>query len=356
MDRLTTQQNDSQNAVHLPRAERASFEKITGFPNLYKAYKEAARAKHARASVLRHDLHAESILLKLQWELQSGHYRHGKYNRFTITDPKPREVNAAPFTDRIVHHAIVRQIEPLFDNSFIYDSYACRRGKGTHAAARRLQYFLRSALAKDEPLYILRADITKFFASIDHAVMKQLLLKRVKDEKTLTLLGTIIDSYRTLAGPGVLPLSRSYGLPIGNLTSQLFANIYLNELDQFVKHGLHERYYLRYMDDFVLLHHDKAHLQKVLAAIRQFCADRLFLELHPRKTNIHKFVASERFVGYNLSPHLRRLSKPTVLRFERRMRKLRSCGDTTRAEECLQQFKAYGAFAHADGLFRKWGV
>ena len=354
MVRLTAQQNNPQNTSLLPSAERASFEKITSFPNLYRAYKEAARAKHGRASVLRHDLHAESILLKLQWELQNGRYRHGKYNRFTITDPKPREVNAAPFTDRIVHHAIVRQIEPLFDNGFIYDSYACRRGKGTHAAARRLQHFLRSALTKGEPLYVLRADITKFFASIDHAALKQLLPKRVYDERTLALLGTIIDSYRTPAELGAL--SRSYGLPIGNLTSQLLANAYLNELDQFVKHDLRQPYYLRYMDDFVLLHHDRAHLQKMLVAIRQFCADRLFLELHPRKTNIHKFAISERFVGYDLGPYLRRLSKPTVLRFERRVRKLQNCNDAKHAEECLQQFRAYGAFAHADGLFRKWGA
>jgi retron-type reverse transcriptase len=209
MARLTTQQNNPQNTPLLPRAERASFEKITSFPNLYKAYKEAARAKHGRASVLRHDLHAESILLKLQWELQNGRYRHGKYNCFTITDPKPREVSAAPFTDRIVHHAIVRQIEPLFDNGFIYDSYACRRGKGTHAAARRLQHFLRSALANGEPLYVLRADITKFFASIDHAVLKQLLLRRIHDERTLALLGTIVDSYRTSAELEALSLSLS---------------------------------------------------------------------------------------------------------------------------------------------------
>lgn len=205
-------------------------------------------------------------------------------------------------------------------------------------------------------MYVLRADITKFFASIDHAVLKQLLPKRIQDARTLALLDTVIDSYHTPAEPEALSLSRSHGLPIGNLTSQLLANAYLNELDQFVKHDLREKYYLRYMDDFVLLHHDKVHLQKILADIRRFCAERLFLELHPRKTNIHKFAESERFVGYDLSPYLRRLSKPTVLHFERRVRKLQGCDNTKRAEECMQQFRAYGAFAHADGLFKKWGA
>ncbi len=181
----------------LPRAERASalFERITDFGNLYSAYKAAAAGKHDRLATLRHDLHAEKILWRLQWDLRHGQYRHGGYNYFTVRDPKPRAIAAAPFTDRIVHHALVQQIEPLFEAGFIYDSYACRVGKGTHQAALRLQHFLRSALSSGQPLYVLRADIRKFFASVDHDVLTDKLAHRVKDSRTMELMQTILASY-----------------------------------------------------------------------------------------------------------------------------------------------------------------
>lgn len=143
------------------------------------------------------------------------------------------------------------------------------------------------------------------------------------------------------------------GLPIGNLTSQLFANIYLNELDQFVKHTLREPYYIRYMDDFLVLHHDKAHLQQVLGAIQQFCERELKLTLHPKKTEVHMFVGCERFVGYDLGPYLRRLSKPTLQRFVKRIKKLQ-VRDTEAAAVSIKQFKAYASFAHTKGLLAKW--
>lgn len=171
------------------------FEQITDFNNLYAAYKSAAAGKHDRAEVLRHDLHAEKILLTLQRQLRGGSYKHGKYRTFKVYDPKQRDVAAAPFTDRIVHHAVVRVIEPMFERGFIYDSYACRVGKGTHAAVLRLQHFLRSATDKYGEFYVLRADIRKFFASIDHAVLLNLLAKVVYDDKTLRLCQQIIDSY-----------------------------------------------------------------------------------------------------------------------------------------------------------------
>lgn len=172
------------------------FEKIISFSNLYASAHAAAKGKHDRAAVLRHDLHLEKILWRLQWQLQNGSYRHGGYHKFVVTDPKPRDVSAAPFTDRIVHHAIVRVIEPLFDKSFIFDSYACRTDKGTQKAALRLQHFLRSALSKYPTLYVLRADITKFFASIDQAILEQLIARKIHDSQTLELIHTIITSYK----------------------------------------------------------------------------------------------------------------------------------------------------------------
>ncbi|MGD8373398.1 MAG: hypothetical protein PVI21_00900 [Candidatus Woesebacteria bacterium] len=194
---MTKQMSES---MHLQRAERASslFDQVASFENLYAAYQAAARGKHDRVATLRHDLHAEKILWRLRWELLNGRYRHGKYRRFTIVEPKARDVSAAPFTDRIVHHAVVQVVEPLFERGFIYDSYACRRRKGTHQAALRLQHFLRSAstsIGHTGRLYVLRADIRKFFARIDHDVLKDILRRKLPDARLRELLGLIIDSF-----------------------------------------------------------------------------------------------------------------------------------------------------------------
>jgi len=344
------------------------FDQITDFNNLYAAYKAAAGGKHDRAEVLRHDLHAEKILWQLQRQLKAGSYKHGKYRTFKVYDPKQRDVSAAPFTDRIVHHALVRQIEPLFERIFIDDSYACRRGKGTHAAVLRLQHFLRSAHDKYGDFYVLRADIRKFFASIDHRILLQLLSQQIHDAKTLELCTQIIGSYheptedpQVVLGLG-FPLSRAsqhtkssvvnqaVGQPIGNLTSQLFANIYLNHLDKFVKHCLHEHYYLRYMDDFLIIHPSKQHLDEVKLSLSNFVGGELALSLHPKKTNIHKFVIRERFVGYDAEMFVRRLSRPTVERFMRRLARTRRQQGEIAAQDSWQQFQAYASFAHAKGL------
>jgi retron-type reverse transcriptase len=230
-----------------------------------------------------------------------------------VHDPKTRDVAAAPFTDRIVHHALVRQIEPLFEKIFIHDSYACRVGKGTHAAALRLQSFLRSASDKYGEFYVLRADIKKFFASIDHEVLSKLLARQIRDKPTMELCRRIVGSYSEtpqtdIGRGGVLNKTIPRGQPIGNLTSQLFANVYLNHLDQFVKHDLREKYYIRYMDDFLIIHPSKQHLQAVKTRLEKFAREQLTLDLHPRKTNVHKFSGYERFVGYYCYLFVRRLS------------------------------------------------
>ena len=350
------------------------FEQITSFDNLYDAYKAAARGKHDRLEVLRHDLQAEKILLRLRRQLRDGSYHHGKYRTFMVYDPKVRDVSAAPFTDRIVHHAIVRKIEPLFERIFIFDSYACRKGKGTHAAVLRLQHFLRSAHDKYGEFYLLRADIRKFFASIDHNILLDLLAKEIHDPKTLKLCQHIIASYHepcaedapvssplnpslfgeqlTLSNllPPKLPL---LGQPIGNLTSQLFANIYLNHLDQYVKHTLTEPYYLRYMDDFLIIHPKKDHLNEVKVALEEFANSNLHLVLNQNKSNVHKFIQYERFVGYDAGPFVRRLSKPTVQRFLRRLKKTHLQKGERAARASWSQFDAYASFAHSQGLLRK---
>lgn len=364
------------------------FDQITDWNNLYAAYKGAAAGKHDRVEVLRHDLHCEKILWQLKRQLEDDSYRHGKYRTFQVNDPKPRDVAAAPFTDRIVHHALVRVIEPLFERIFIYDSYACRKGKGTHAAVLRLQHFLRSAHDKYGEFYVLRGDIRKFFASIDHLAMLKLLGRQIYCQKTLALCQKIIDSYSDLSlvdkrvsasnaagneqpqlslrlAPSELAVptgldsslslggfvpDRATGLPIGNLTSQLFANAYLNHLDQFIKHQLKCHYYIRYMDDFLLIHPSKEYLWQARAEIESFLADELKLSLHPDKTVVKKFAGSERFVGYDAGLFTRRLSEPTVQRFQRRMKRVNTSKDETAVRAGWENFRAYASFAHANGL------
>lgn len=346
------------------------FDQIIDFNNLYASYKRAAQGKHDRLEVLRHDLHAEKILWRLQRQLRDGSYRHGKYRTFKIYDPKERDVSAAPFTDRIVHHALVSQIEPLFERIFIDDSYACRRGKGTHRAVLRLQHFLRSVHDRFGQFYVLRADIRKFFATINHAILLRLLSQQIRDRRTLALCGQIIGSYREISQPlnGQLaleigspppqanleskPITQPSGQPIGNLTSQLFANVYLNELDQFVKHSLREKYYLRYMDDFLIIHPSKEHLQKVRVEIKNFLGTELSLSLHQQKTNLHQFTGRECFVGYAAGLYVRRLAKPTVQRFLRKLKWTYLKQGRGKAEVSWRQFQAYSSFAHARGLLK----
>ena len=217
----------------MKRKNKDLYEKICSFENLHHAYLKARKGKRYKDEILRFGCHQEELLLQLQEELLNETYRHGEYKEFIVCDSKKRHIKAAPFRDRIVHHAFCRIVEPIFDTGFIYDSYACRKNKGTRAAVLRLKKFLRSSYDCGEGNimggYVLKCDISKYFDNVDHDILVSLLEKKISDEKTMRLARMIIDSTCTHAGKGI---------PIGNLTSQLFANVYLNELDQFVKHTL----------------------------------------------------------------------------------------------------------------------
>ncbi|MBI4434819.1 group II intron reverse transcriptase domain-containing protein [Candidatus Uhrbacteria bacterium] len=237
----------------------------------------------------------ERNLFDLRDVLQTGSYRHGSYHAFTVHDPKARSIHKATVRDRVVHQAVVSAIEPLFDRRFIDDSYSCRLGKGTHAAVVRLRRSL-CAVSRNgtRTVHVLQCDVQKFFASVDHDMLRSLLRRRITDARVLALLDTIIDS--------------ASGLPLGNLTSQLFANVYLHELDRFVKHELRERWYLRYCDDFTIVHPDRAHLVGLVSAIEAFLHDVLRLRLHPRKVTVRTWGQGIDFLGYVLLPRV------TVLR------------------------------------------
>jgi retron-type reverse transcriptase len=239
------------------------YESICAFENLLQGASKAQRGKRFKASTARFNFFLERELLTLQNELLTQRYRPGAYTTFTIREPKTRLISAAPYRDRVVHHALCNVIEPLFERTFIYDSYACRQAKGTHAAVERFSRFCRQY--RD----IFKADLAQYFPSIDHDILFAILSRTIRDRRTRWLIRQIIDASNPQPPvlhyfPGddlFMPITRRKGLPIGNLASQLFANIYLNGFDHFVKETLRCRAYIRYCDDFVVFSDDKQALR-----------------------------------------------------------------------------------------------
>lgn len=287
------------------------FEKLCSFENLFNAYLKARRRKKYKAAVLEFTYTLEENLIKIKEELEKRTYRHGSYTTFQVTDQKKRIVKAASFRDRIVHHALCNVIEPIFDKIFIYDSYACRKGKGIHFGANRLTKFLRRY--RNKKLYALKCDIKKYFESIDHEILLKIISRKINDDEVLWLVKEIIESDCSEKGKGI---------PIGNLTSQLFANIYLNELDYFVKHKLRMKYYLRYVDDFVILHESKEKLREIKQEIIKFLKERLKLELHDKKQNIFPVSNGIDFLGYRIFHSHRRVRRSNIKKFVKRNKEL----------------------------------
>jgi retron-type reverse transcriptase len=253
---------------------------------MFNAWYKFRRGKRTRLDVLDFERYLEAHIFELQADLKAGRYRHGPYEPFTVWDPKQRKIHKATVKDRLVHQAIVNVIEPLFEPSFIYHSFSCRRGKGTHAGVEYLRRFLRRASQNNSrPVYALKCDIHKYFASISHAKLLDLLSIYISDGKTLTLLKEIIDSF------SVMP---ARGIPLGNLTSQLFANIYMHQLDWFIKHSLRQKYYVRYCDDSVIVSDDRQHLLNLIGEIQAFLKTELDLELHPKKSRVKKVEPGHR--------------------------------------------------------------
>ncbi|MCK4649721.1 group II intron reverse transcriptase domain-containing protein [Candidatus Pacearchaeota archaeon] len=274
------------------------FQEVCEYGNLNNAYLKARRGKNYVSEALNFDYNLENGLVDLQCELRNQTYETGKYRHFIIFEPKERKISALPFRDRVVHHAVCNVIEPMFEKKFIYDSYACRKGKGTHAGADKLQKFIRSA---NDNYYVLKCDVSKYFPSVNQEILKQLIREKIADKKLLWLSDNIINS----AGRGI---------PIGNLTSQLFANIYLNKLDEYMKYELKIKYYIRYMDDFIILHESKQYLHEVKENVRVFFVS-MKLTLHPKKANIFPITLGIDFLGYRIFNNHRLIRKSTVKRF-----------------------------------------
>lgn len=298
------------------------WDSVVGFDNLYLAYRKARRGKDASPEVGCFALNLERELLALQDELRSGDYCPGPYRLFTIYERKPRQIAAAPFRDRVVHHAVMNVIESPLDRTFIYDSYACRKGKGVHQAVDRYQCWARRYA------YVLKMDVRQYFPSVDRDLLKQKLRRRIKDRRVLGLLDTLVDTGPATGGPPVYfpgddlftPLARRTGIPIGNLTSQFFANLYLDDLDHYLKETLRVGAYLRYVDDLVMLDDDKARLHAVREAVRAKLAEAR-LRLHPNKAHITHAAQGLDLLGYFVFPHRRRLRNDNGHRFARRLRR-----------------------------------
>jgi len=298
------------------------WEKIVSFDNLYQAYRKARLGKASSAEVAKFALHLEANLFALQRRLQDQSYRPGAYRQFQIYDRKPRTISAAPFRDRVVHHALMRQVEPLLDRRFIFDSYACRQGKGVHGAVDRYQAWSRRYA------YALQVDVQRYFPSVDHRLLKAKLHRLIKDPLVLWLFEVIVDSgsspfqVAAFGGDDLVDLmQRRTGLPIGNLTSQFLGNLYLNDLDHYLKEVCGVKAYLRYVDDLVLLSDDKAELWRWAERIKDFLAKER-LRLHPNKIQVTATVLGLNVLGYRVFPEQRRLRRDNGYRYRRQLNKL----------------------------------
>jgi retron-type reverse transcriptase len=273
------------------------------------SWQEFLRGKRKRKDVVEFSLRLMDNILALHADLKNKIYKHGEYQAFKINDPKPRDIHKATVRDRLLHHGIYRVLYPYFDKKFIHDSYSCRKWKGTHKALDRFLAFTRKVSKNNtRTCWVLKCDIRKFFANIDHEILKDILKKHIKDENTLWLLRNVIDSFEK-------------GLPLGNLTSQLLVNIYMNECDQYMKHKLKVKYYIRYADDFVLLSEDKKYLENVLPSISEFLKGTLKLNLHPDKVFIKTLASGVDFLGWVHFPKHRVLRTATKRRMLKNVKK-----------------------------------
>lgn len=328
------------------------WHRVIDLDNLLWAVRKAQRGKRYRENVLAFNYNLETELLALRYALQQKTYRPGKYKTFQVWEPKPRLISAAPYRDRVVHHALCNVILPIFESTFIFDSYANREGFGTHRALRRFTTFARSSR------YILQCDVRKYFPSIDHEILKALIRRKIKCPDTLWLIDTIIDgsneqepSLEYFPGDNLLtPLERRKGLPIGNLTSQFFANIYLNGFDHYVKEQLKASKYLRYVDDFALFSDDRSFLAEARLAIEDYLAG-LRLKIHPIKSQLFETQYGASFVGFRVLPDRIRVRNDNLIRARVRLKHLQTAyaHDRISFERLTQSVQSWAAhLKHGD--------
>ncbi|MFZ1006957.1 MAG: reverse transcriptase/maturase family protein [Candidatus Sulfotelmatobacter sp.] len=331
---------------------------VVSWENLVAAYRKCRRRKRYKRGAAEFDFNWESNLLSLRQELIDGSYRPGTYRNFYIVDPKPRKISAAPFRDRVLHHAVVRVLEPIYERRFIFDSYACRRGNGTHRAIVRAQQLLRRYN------YCLQTDIVRFFPNVDHQVLLQLLGRIVRDWRLHALVSIIIESGRCVLeeeashcyfpGDDLFAASRPKGLPIGNLTSQFFANVLLDQIDHFVKEQLRVSGYVRYADDLLLFGSSKAELWRMRdELVKRLAALRLCL--HGDKTQVRPCRCGVKFLGFILQRSGRRLQQSAWRRFNSRLKHLKwewghGMASSQTVRQSLQAWHAHTSEINSRGM------
>jgi RNA-directed DNA polymerase len=301
------------------------YRRICAWDNLLLAHRKASKGKRGKAPAASFEYYLEDNLVTLQAELRDKTYQPGAYYSFYIKDPKRRLISAAPFRDRVVHHALCNLIEPVFERSFIYDSYANRLGKGNHRALDRAQSFARRYR------FVLPCDVRQYFPSIDHAVLRGILARKLRDQDVMWLVDRVLESgvgvlseeYKMVWFPGddLFAATRPRGLPIGNLTSQFWANCYLNGFDHFVKRELCCPGYVRYVDDVLLFGDDKGQLWDWKGAVVEHMA-RLRLTIHQERAQVRPVTEGFPFLGFVVYPHKRRLKRRKGIAYARRLQTL----------------------------------
>lgn len=310
-----------------------SYEDIISVENLLSAWHEFLRGKRNKRDAQEFQHALMDNILALHRDLKAKTYTHGAYHAFNISDPKPRNIHKASVRDRLLHHAIYRTLYTFFDKKFIADSYSCCIGKGTHRAMNRFRAFAyRVSKNHTRTVWALKCDIRKFFASVDQKILMCIIARYVGDPDIVWLIGQVVRSFNS----GV----SGKGLPLGNLTSQLLVNVYMNEFDQFVKHNLKAKYYVRYADDLVFLSHDKQWLESLLPSIAEFLHSRLALSLHPDKVYIKTFASGVDFLGWvHFLDH-------RVLRTVAKRKMLREIRSKSGKEETVQSY--LGLLSHGN--------
>jgi retron-type reverse transcriptase len=289
------------------------FQDIVSLDNLLSAWREFLKGKRNKKDVQEFSFHLMDNIISLHRDLVHHTYKHGGYQAFNISDPKPRNIHKASVRDRLLHHAIYRKIYPFFDKTFIADSFSCRIGKGTHSALNKFRSVVFKVTKNNtKTCWILKCDIKKFFASIDHDVLMAILRKYIADDDILWLLEKVIDSFPSNG--------KRIGLPLGNLTSQLFVNIYMNEFDQFLKHKLKVKYCIRYADDFVIFSENREGLEEQIPVINNFLQKNLKLTLNPQKVFIKTLASGIDFLGWSHFPDHRVLRATTRRRMKEKIR------------------------------------
>ncbi|MBL7206306.1 MAG: hypothetical protein ISS36_01765 [Candidatus Aenigmarchaeota archaeon] len=336
------------------------YPKVCSLKNLHKAYKKARKGKTKKQYVKEFESNLKQNILQLKRELKTQTYKPKPLKVFVIKDPKTRVISASDFRDRVIHHALCNIIEPMFDRIFISDSYASRKNKGTHVALKRFDRFKWKVSGngklvknvKDKNMvvgYVLKADIKHYFNSIDHRILMSIISRKIKDEKILWLIRKILKNHN--------PKISGKGMPIGNLTSQLFANIYLNQLDYFIKHRFRARFYIRYMDDFIILHNSKKVLEKWKKQINKFL-ESMKLELHPEKSKIFPIHKGICVVGYRVFYNYKLLKKSNIRLIHWRIkefRRLHERGNISREKifESMQSWFAYAKYGNTYSLIKR---